>query len=111
MCSSSSSSRIETYSPGAKACTPKRYPASSSSLLAVVVVEHPAGVLGAAGLVDQAADLLVVAVPEPADAAMLAVLLPELRVDVPLAVERSHELVAVAGGAGWETPLIGRDEA
>ena len=67
---------------------------------AVVVVEHPARVLGAARLVDETADLLVLAVPEPADAAMLAVFLPELRIDMPLAVERSDELVAVARRAG-----------
>ena len=41
-----------------------------------IVVEHPAGVLGAAGFVDEPPDLLVVPVPEPADATMLAVFCP-----------------------------------
>lgn len=67
-----------------------------------IVVEHPAGVLGAAGFVDEPPDLLVVPVPEPADATMLAVLLPEMRVYVSLGVERSHELIAMAGRAGWK---------
>jgi hypothetical protein len=68
-------SRIETYSPSAKGV-----PAEAVSGFVIIsaggiVVEHPAGVLGAAGFVDEPPDLLVVPVPEPADATMLAVLL------------------------------------
>ena len=47
-----------------------------------VIVEHPAGVLGAAGLVDQVADLVVLAFPEPTDAAAVPVLVPQPRVDM-----------------------------
>src|ERR1043166_2809637 len=60
----------------------------------LVVIEHPARVLLAAGFVHQLAELLLVA-PEPADAAMLAVLAPQLGTDAPVGIERRHELIAV----------------
>ena len=60
-----------------------------------IVVEHPARMLGTPGLVNEAADLLVLAVPEPADAAVLAVFMPELRIDVRLLVEWSNEFITV----------------
>src|SRR5262245_55467697 len=66
---------IETYSPGTKACMPKRYPASSSSV-AGIVIEHPTHMLRAARFVHQPSDLLVCTVPEPAHAAVLPELLP-----------------------------------
>jgi hypothetical protein len=59
-------------------------------------------VLGAAGLVHQAADLLILAFPEPAYAAMVAVLVLEPRVDVSNLVERCHEFVAAVPGAQWK---------
>src|SRR5947209_18886322 len=65
-----------------------------------IIIEHPPSVLGAARLVDEPPDLFVRAVPKTAHAAMLTVLLPKMRVDVPLAVQRSHELITVACRAG-----------
>jgi hypothetical protein len=70
-----------------------------SSLVVVgrawIVVEHPSCVLRAARLLPQSTDLFLCAVPEPAHPAMLLVLLPQLRVDMPLAVDWSHELIAM----------------
>src|SRR5271169_6804477 len=48
----------------------------------LVIVEHPTRVLGAARLVHQKADFIVLAFPKPAHAAMLTVGMPELRVDM-----------------------------
>src|ERR1700733_11022567 len=42
-----------------------------------IVVEYPAGVLGAAGLVDQTTDLVLLACPKSPNAAVVAILLPE----------------------------------
>ena len=39
VCSSRSSPRMETYSPGEKACAPKRFPASSSSVVVTCAIE------------------------------------------------------------------------
>src|SRR5664280_3714663 len=60
-----------------------------------VVVEDPARMLGATRLVHQKADLVIVAFPEPAHAAMLALALPELHVDMALVVERGDEFVTM----------------
>src|SRR6516162_1449364 len=67
-----------------------------------VVVEHPSRVLHPARLVGESPHFFVCAVPKPAHPAMLPVLLPKMRVDMPFAVERCHEFVAVAGGANWK---------
>src|SRR5664279_6513693 len=60
-----------------------------------VVVEDPARMLGATRLVHQKADLVVLAFPEPAHAAMLALALPELHVDMALVIERGDEFVTM----------------
>jgi hypothetical protein len=60
-----------------------------------IVVEDPAGVLGPARLVDQATDLVVLALPEPAYPATIPILVPELRVDMADRVKRRDELVAM----------------
>jgi hypothetical protein len=64
-----------------------------------IVVEDPAGVLRPARLVDQATDLVVLALPESAYPAMIPILVPELRVDMTDRVERRDELVAMTNGA------------
>jgi hypothetical protein len=61
------------------------------------VVKHPTCMLRSTGLVNKAAILVLFAVPKSVDAAMLAVLLPECRIDVASGVERSHELAAMTG--------------
>src|ERR1039457_2645240 len=61
-----------------------------------VVVEDPARMLGSARLVHQKADLVVLAFPEPAHAAMLVVASPERHVDMALVVERGDEFVTMA---------------
>ena len=71
-------------------------------LRSLVVVEDPTGVLGAARLVHQAADLVVLVVPEPAHAAVLTILVPQLRIYAPIGAERGDELVAVLGGTVGE---------
>src|SRR4051812_31959087 len=60
---------------------------------AVVVIEHPARMLVAAGLVHQLAELLLV-VPEAPHAAMLPMRPPQARVDMAVGIKRRHELVA-----------------
>lgn len=62
------------------------------------------GMLGAPRLVHEPARLLG-SVPEPAHAALLTVLPPELRVDVTAHVERRDEFVPMPCRAGWK---IGR---
>ena len=46
-------------------------------LRGLVVVEHPARVLGTAGLVDEAAEFVVLTIPESTHAAMFAVFPPK----------------------------------
>ena len=62
---------------------------------APIVVEHPAGVLRPARLVHEEADLVLLAIPEPADPAVAPVLLPLRLIDVAVGLERRDELVAV----------------
>jgi hypothetical protein len=77
---------------------------------ATFVVKHPTCMLRSTGLVNKAAILVLFAVPKSVDAAMLAVLLPEGRIDVASGVERSHELVAAAGGTLWKLLRSGEIE-
>jgi hypothetical protein len=52
-------------------------------ILVGIVVENPACVLGAAKLVDDTADLVLLAGPKPPNPAVFPILLPENRIDVP----------------------------
>jgi hypothetical protein len=61
-----------------------------------IVVEHPAGVLRTAGLVDEQANLFVLALPKPPDTTVLAMLLPELWINVPTSIKRRDDFIAVA---------------
>src|ERR1700687_248911 len=67
-----------------------------------VVVEDPARMLGAARLVHQKADLVVLAFPAPAHAALLALALPELHVDMALVAEGGEEFVTMKLRALWD---------
>ena len=69
---------------------------------AVIVVEHPARMLGAAGPVHQPSDLLVLALPESANSAVVPVFVPQMRVDMADLVERRHELVTTVPRAHRE---------
>src|SRR6185437_8996065 len=62
-----------------------------------IVVEHPPGMLGAAGLMDQASGLVLLALPESANATLVAMGLPSHGIDMSLGVQRSNELIAVIG--------------
>src|ERR1700722_17953346 len=73
-----------------------------------IVVEHPAGVLGAAGLVDHTTDLILLACPKSPNAAVLAILLPEQWVDASLGVERRNKVVAMARRAAGKFPGAGK---
>jgi hypothetical protein len=75
------------------------------------VVKHPTCMLRSTWLVNKAAILVLFAVPKSVDAAMLAVLLPECRIDVASGVERSHELIAAAGGSFWKLLRSGEIES
>src|ERR1700674_1427011 len=65
----------------------------------VLVIEHPAGVAGTPRAMHQTPHLVRLAPPEATHAAMVAVLAPQLRIDMPVGIERGHKLVAMAGGA------------
>jgi hypothetical protein len=49
--------------------------------------------------VDEATDLVVLALPEPAHSAIVPVLVPEMGIDVPDRVEGRHEFVTMMPGA------------
>jgi hypothetical protein len=66
--------------------------------------------LGAARLVEQAAELVILALPEPTHAAVLAVSVPQLGIDAPIGVERGDKFVAVAVGARREFLRAGEIE-
>jgi hypothetical protein len=51
--------------------------------------------LRTARLVNQEADLIVLAVPEASHATMIAMLMPQLRINVPLCIKWRHEFIAV----------------
>jgi hypothetical protein len=51
--------------------------------------------------VDQTTDLVVLALPKSAYPAMIPILLPKLRVDMPELVKRRHQLIAMAPGPQW----------
>src|ERR1043165_5769749 len=63
-------------------------------LCGLVIIEDPARMLATAGLVHEFAYFLLVA-PEAAHPAMITVLVPQLRIDVPLRIEWGYELVAM----------------
>src|SRR5262249_27901116 len=63
-------------------------------LRGLVIVEYPARVLGAAGLVDETAELVVLVIPESTYAAMFAVFPPKLGIDVSSGVKGSDEFIA-----------------
>src|ERR1700733_5306143 len=73
-----------------------------------IVVEYPAGVLGATGLVDQTTDLVLLACPKSPNAAVLAILLPEQWVDASQGVERRNKVVAMARRAARKFPGAGK---
>jgi hypothetical protein len=75
-----------------------------------IIVEDPAGMLRAARLVDEAADFVVLAGPEPPYAAMLAVCAPLLDVDMAGGVERCDKFLAVTLGACRELFRAGEVE-
>jgi hypothetical protein len=62
-----------------------------------IVVEHPAGMLSPARLMDQVSDLVVLSLPKSANATLVAMGLPSLGIDMSLGVQRSNELIAVIG--------------
>ncbi len=74
-----------------------------------IVIEDPASAR-TAGLVRQTADLVVLALPESAHAAVVAVLAPGFLVNVTLGVERGDELVAMLCGPLRELPGAGEVE-
>jgi len=78
------------------------------SIGGLVVVEHPASVLLTAGLVDKQAVFILLTFPKSSDTAMIPVLLPDLGIDMTIAVERRHEFVSMSRGALGE--LLGASE-
>jgi hypothetical protein len=74
----------------------------------LVIVEHPASVLLTARLADKKAVFILLTFPKSSDTAMIPVVLPELGVDMTIAVERRDEFVSVSRGAPGE--LLGASE-
>jgi hypothetical protein len=69
----------------------------------LVIVEQPARVLGTAQPVNQAAELVILALPGPTHTAVLAVSAPQLGTDAPIGVSSGGDkFVAVPVGAGRE---------
>src|SRR6202051_4493299 len=58
--------------------------------------EHARWVFGATGLVDETTDLVLLSRPKSPNAAVVAILLPEQRIDVSLGVERRNKIVPMA---------------
>src|SRR5262249_20050246 len=77
----------------------------------LVVVENPARVLGPSRLMHETAEFVVLALPEPAHAAMPAMLAPELGIDAAVGAQRRHKFVAVPGRALREFLRAGEIEA
>ena len=75
-----------------------------------IVVKDPAAVLGPARLVHQEADLVGLALPDPAHPAILAVLAPKRHVDIVLGIERGDEFITVPRGALGELLGAGKIE-
>src|SRR5690606_20063611 len=63
---------------------------------AFVIIEDPARALAAARLVDQVAELVGFTLPEPPNPAFIPMLLPQIDIDMAVAIERRDELIAVA---------------
>jgi len=61
----------------------------------LVVVKDPTGMLVAAGLMGEKSELFIVAAPETADPALIAMRVPERGIDMTTGIERSDELIAV----------------
>ena len=65
------------------------------SVRGLIIVEHPASMLGPARPVHQEAVLISLAFPESSDTAIIAMLPPQRGVDMTLAVKRCNEFIAV----------------
>jgi len=74
----------------------------------LIIVKHPTGMLGAARPVHQEAEFIIFTFPEPADAAMIAMLFPEGDVDMTFRIERRDEFITVPRRALGE--LLGARE-
>ncbi|MFT6671159.1 MAG: hypothetical protein ACJAVZ_002631, partial [Afipia broomeae] len=78
------------------------------AILVVTVVEDPTRAVGAARSVDEAADLVVFAIPKSANAAIVSILLPQHRIDMALSIQRGDEIISMPGGAIGEFPGAGK---
>src|ERR1700731_3964824 len=77
VCSLPSCPLMETYSPGKKRMCAEFVADLIVVVFIGIIVEHPAGVLGATGLVDRRTDLVLLACPKSPTPAVVAILLPE----------------------------------
>ena len=64
-----------------------------------IVVKDPTRVLAAPRFMYEKAELVVFALPEPPHAALFTRVLPELRIDVAVRIQRCHEFVSMVCGA------------
>jgi hypothetical protein len=67
-----------------------------------VVVKNPASMLTTTWLVCEHAELFIVMTPKASHSAVIAMRLPEMKIDVPFVIERRYELIAVNTGARWK---------
>ena len=65
-----------------------------------VIIEDPSGMFFAPGLMHDESDFVRLSVPKSPHPAMIAILLPQVRIDMSLIGERRHELVAVSRRPG-----------
>ena len=64
-----------------------------------IVVKDPTRVLAAPRFMYEKAELVVFALPEPPHAAIFTRVLPELRIDVAVRIQRCHKFVSMVCGA------------
>jgi hypothetical protein len=60
-----------------------------------VVLEHPARVFGAAGLMNEVPDRFLLIALKPANVAGISVLTPKLRINMSLFIQRSYKIVTM----------------
>jgi hypothetical protein len=67
---------------------------------ALIIIEYPAGTFVSAESMHQPADLILFLVPEPPDATIIAMLLPELCIDMSRFVQGSDQVITMPSRTG-----------
>lgn len=73
------------------------------------IVENPARVLSATGLMDEAADFVLLTFPKSPNPTVIAILFPEQGIDVSLGIEGRNKIISMGAASRRETPWNGQD--